>query len=131
MNALVAYIRELRKARGLTQEQLALEIGVSPRQMVRIENHGHAWKADALLRAVKVLCASLEDIQLLATDTSLTTEDAKNLAIDCATKKKPLEAELKHGDSESQLCCALELALQLHAQGGLDEWVEVGRKLVK
>jgi len=103
MKAFVAYIRELRKSKGLSQEEFAYQIGISPRQLVRIENEENLMKSDTLMRAVNVLNADLEQIQSLLVDTSLSEEDGirmarQRLAEQVSEKKKLKEEQLSRYD---------------------------------
>ncbi len=55
-------IKEYRKKRGYAQEQLAELIGISPRQLQRIEANEENTKIKTLKKIIKVLNISDEEI---------------------------------------------------------------------
>jgi transcriptional regulator with XRE-family HTH domain len=54
-------IKELRKMRGLTQEQLSQQIGIDPKSLSRIEVGGSFPSFEALDKLAKVLKVDLRD----------------------------------------------------------------------
>lgn len=55
-------IRNKRIKKGITQEKLAEKIGVSPRQMQRIENNESSTKISTLKKIIKELNMTDEEI---------------------------------------------------------------------
>lgn len=55
-------IRNKRIEKGITQEKLAEKIGVSPRQMQRIENNESSTKISTLKKIIKELNMTDEEI---------------------------------------------------------------------
>lgn len=55
-------IKEYRKLRGYTQEELAELINISPRQLQRIENKESETKLETLRKIIKILKVKDEDI---------------------------------------------------------------------
>jgi transcriptional regulator with XRE-family HTH domain len=80
MQALRAYLREIRVQKGVSQEELADAIGVSRQQLMRWETgKTAALRGDALLRALGYLNVSFEDALLLVKEGS-TQADGYHLA---------------------------------------------------
>lgn len=55
-------IKEYRIKRNITQEQLAEIIGISPRQIQRIENNQSQPSLETLKKLIKILAISDKDI---------------------------------------------------------------------
>jgi len=122
-----AYLRILRERSGLTQKFISLELNVSEKQVSRWENGLSDPAGSMLIIFTKLVGGSLIDLEeLLLKPDGFDESQNRRLA-----ERRINQGMVDTGVSESQLCCALDLALQLHAQGGLDEWVEVGRKLLR
>lgn len=55
-------IRELRKRQGLTQEKLAEEIGIEPRNLLKIENAQTFPRVQTLQKITEVLHCSINEL---------------------------------------------------------------------
>lgn len=62
---LAQHLRSFRKSRGLTQAQLALQLGVSQSRVANIENHPGTVSLDNLLAVLSAL-----DVRVLLRDTA-------------------------------------------------------------
>lgn len=124
MNAIAAYIRELRKAQGMSQEDLAHAIGLSPRQYIRAETGRNAMKADALVRAMHVLHASSDHILYLLATPDVTPEEGCRLA----------QEWLLHRGQSSTSVLPEEIETLAHELAGdplrLRQWIGYGVRLL-
>ena len=81
ITAVIAYLREIRDKRGLSQEALAQATGLSLRQVNRWENGGSDMlKADTLMKAVEFLGASLEQTKFLIIHSDLSADEGRRRA---------------------------------------------------
>lgn len=55
-------LREIRKSKGLTQSKVALQMGCNPTNIVRIEKGERQPRLETLIRILKVLDSTFEDI---------------------------------------------------------------------
>lgn len=55
-------IRELRKARGLRQEDVAIQLGVSRQTIIAIENNKYNPTLELAMRLAKFLDTKVEDL---------------------------------------------------------------------
>lgn len=79
MDAVAAYLREIRRGRGLTQEGLAEAVGVSKRTIERVERNEGDVTVPTFTRMIVTMHASAEDVTYLATE-DVTQEEARDLA---------------------------------------------------
>lgn len=80
MDAVAIYLREIRQARGLTQESLAERVGVSKRTIERFERNEGEVSASTFEQIIAALRASAQQIHYLATNAAATIDQAKSLA---------------------------------------------------
>lgn len=76
-------VKDIRKAKGYTQEQLAENIHINTRQMARIE----AGESFVTSETIYSLCNFLKISPKLLFDFSLDNKDVENLTIENITKK--------------------------------------------
>ena len=55
-------LRDIRKSKGLTQSKVALQMGCNPTNIVRIEKGEKQPRLETLIRILKVLDSTFEDI---------------------------------------------------------------------
>jgi transcriptional regulator with XRE-family HTH domain len=122
MKALAAYIKELRRAQGMSQENLAHAIGLSSRQYIRFETGQNTIKAETLVRVISVLQAPLDHIIYILEKPSITPEDAQQLA-----------EEWQRGYSSSPLPPEIEVVA--HNLAGdpirMGRWIGYGERLLE
>lgn len=63
MSAMGAYLKRLREGRGLTQEDVAMALGVASRNIGRWENGKNEPSAEVLFKLLNILRASGDDVQ--------------------------------------------------------------------
>src|SRR5436305_346224 len=89
MLAVTAYLREIRSQKDISQKALADAMGLSLRQTNRWETEGtEGIKADALMRAVSFLGASIQHVMTLFAREDATAEDGQRLALEWLTEEQ-------------------------------------------
>ncbi len=95
MDAVVAFLREFRDRKGLSQEALAEVAGMSLRQYNRWETgaKGGAIKGEALLRVMDFLGAPFEEIRGLLRRPDASREEGRRFAAEWFTDRERQYAE--------------------------------------
>ena len=118
MNALQTYIRELRIGKGLSQDALAGEIGLSRRAFINWEaGRTEGIKEGPLFKAVDILGAALHHVYYL-TRYDVSVEQAANIA-----------KKWRSGEDLIPEADILEIADSIKAQGKVREVLQVIQKL--
>jgi len=78
--AIAAYVQELRKGRGFTQESLAEAVGMGKRTIERLERCEGDISVEPFERIVAVLRALPDDVHYLVTNASATPDEGKEMA---------------------------------------------------
>ena len=105
-----AYIREVRKVRRMTRPQLAEALGISDDQIQRMELGQHAMGGPALLRLIKAIDASYQELTQLLEDEQATVEDAQRMAR--AWVARPVSLRDRELTPEEEQVELFELALR-------------------
>lgn len=80
MAEVAAYLREIRRGRGFTQESLAEIVGVSKRTIERLERNEGALTVEIFEQIIAALRASPEQVHYLATHSEVNLDEAQSLA---------------------------------------------------
>jgi transcriptional regulator with XRE-family HTH domain len=109
MEAVAAYLREIRRGRGFTQESLAEAVDVSKRTIERMERNEGDITVHTFERIIAVLRASATQVNYLATTPSVTTGEAQAMAKDWLDSATAIETQalsevamlLKHSEKSA------------------------------
>lgn len=122
VTAVVAYLREIRIQRGLSQEALAQAMGLSLRQVNRWENGGSDMvAADALLKAVDFLGASLEQTKFLIIHNNFSADEGRRRASEW----------LERGNLNTTIPDPIERLARSLDSTHMYQWVGYGERLLE
>ena len=127
------YIKELRLLRGLSQEELSQSIGLSTRQLIRIEHGQFNIKVAHLLRAIAVLNAPLSHIQTIIDNPSITADVIQKMTQDWVDQSNITTEELMgwiKSDAKAQRALLLFKQLEELAPNKLDHFIRYGKSLL-
>lgn len=114
MEALRIYIRELRKARGITQEGLADAMGLSLRGLTRWEaGQTDEIKSGPLFKAIDYLKAPMTHVQQLISNTAMSIDEVQALVRDWLREEQIVVSQFAASIPDDQVSEALDLIREL------------------